>query len=258
MRRAVLLMALLVATATPLTGRADAAAGARFYEEGVALYRNQDFARALKAFRAAYAEDPSPNLLFNVAQCEFKLGNDEVAIAAYSEYLAKWPDADNRREVVQRIEELRARQAAARPAPAPSPAPAPPIIIDASNQLDGPTGITPPQDNQRAAPPGRVAFVLGGIAALATVASVGAGLGLAIKALQTERELSSADIYDPGADSDLQERVKTYRRCFGGGAASAALSLAFFMIGRHQRLARASIQADLGPARIGLSARGTF
>jgi hypothetical protein len=53
----------------------------------LACYRLGDFVCALAAYRAAYEMKPIPDLLFNIAQTERKLGHLQLAITAYKAYL---------------------------------------------------------------------------------------------------------------------------------------------------------------------------
>lgn len=62
-------------------------------EEGAALYAQRDYRRAVERFLRAYAVDPDPNLLFNIARCYEKLGDTEAAIEKYEEFVAL-PGAD--------------------------------------------------------------------------------------------------------------------------------------------------------------------
>jgi tetratricopeptide (TPR) repeat protein len=56
---------------------------------GLACYRLGDFPCALAAYRAAYEMKPIPDLLFNIAQTERKIGHLENAITAYKAFLAE-------------------------------------------------------------------------------------------------------------------------------------------------------------------------
>lgn len=62
-------------------------------EQGAALYASRDYRRAVERFLRAYAIDPDPNLLFNIARCYEKLGDREAAIEKYEEFLSL-PGAD--------------------------------------------------------------------------------------------------------------------------------------------------------------------
>ena len=56
-------------------------------EQGLAFYKARDYRRATEKFLQAYAIDPDPNLLFNVARCYQALGDLVAAIEKYEAYL---------------------------------------------------------------------------------------------------------------------------------------------------------------------------
>lgn len=79
---------------TTTSGDADKSAEVNaLNEEGAALYAQRDYRRAVERFLRAYAVDPDPNLLFNIARCYEKLGDTEAAIEKYEEFIAL-PGAD--------------------------------------------------------------------------------------------------------------------------------------------------------------------
>lgn len=113
------------------------------YELAVALYRAQKYEAAIPEFKAAYALDPRPELLFNVAQSCRKSGHPGEAVEFYERYLAadSQLDAETRRKVASYLAESRNTQAAlerevqrrlaaakaeSEPALVSSPVPAPP------------------------------------------------------------------------------------------------------------------------------------
>src|SRR5579883_2391709 len=65
-------------------------------EEGNQLYRRKQYAEALAKYRQAQALEPTPNLLFNIAQCLRKLGKLEEALGLYKQFLASNPAAETR------------------------------------------------------------------------------------------------------------------------------------------------------------------
>jgi tetratricopeptide (TPR) repeat protein len=107
----------------------------RLYAEGKAEYAQGHYAQAVTLFEQSYALTQSPALLFNMAQAHRLAGPEHCsdALALYKSYLASSPDAENRREVEERIDELgdcpTPPAAASSPAPAPAPAPAPVIVV---------------------------------------------------------------------------------------------------------------------------------
>ncbi|MCS6914028.1 MAG: tetratricopeptide repeat protein [Myxococcales bacterium] len=116
--------------------RAEKEAAARaHYQRGAQLYRMGDYAGAWLEFTTAHQLVPRPELLFNMARCEVKLGRPAEALAhfeAYLEAVPHDPDAEGiRREInalrsevnqIRRREEERKRaQMMASLAPGPEP-----------------------------------------------------------------------------------------------------------------------------------------
>lgn len=94
-------------------------------EEGAALYAQRDYRRAVERFLRAYAVDPDPNLLFNIARCYEKLGDTEAAIEKYEEFIAL-PGADTvgrsrAHQSLQALRQLAASQQTQAAASAPAP-----------------------------------------------------------------------------------------------------------------------------------------
>lgn len=92
---------------------ATAQARARF-AEGVRLYARGDWARALDAFRLAYAARPHPSVLVNIANCYVQLGRPTQAIAHFTRYLTETGDGvapEQRVEIEQALAEARASAA---------------------------------------------------------------------------------------------------------------------------------------------------
>lgn len=78
----------------------------RHFEVGVALLDDPEGARyedAYRAFKAAYADSPSPKILGNIGLCAMKLERDAEAIDAYGRYLSGVADIDpQEREQIER------------------------------------------------------------------------------------------------------------------------------------------------------------
>jgi tetratricopeptide (TPR) repeat protein len=106
------------ASAEPVAAPAAAEAKAR-YDEGTLAYSLAQWDRAIVAFTRAYQLDPSPMLLFNVAQSYWKKGDNEQALLSYRRYLEADPRTEQRSRVEARIRELEAVLAATTEAAAP-------------------------------------------------------------------------------------------------------------------------------------------
>jgi hypothetical protein len=131
----------------------------RLYAEGKAEYAQGHYAEAVSLFERSYALSESPALLFNMAQAHRLAGPDHCvdAVALYKSYLSAEPDAENKKEVEERIAQLGdcappkssdavpiAAPPAAGPSPPPSPPPrkAPPVAQNPSHLPTGPVLVT--------------------------------------------------------------------------------------------------------------------
>lgn len=92
----------------PAAAMEPSAEARRLYAEGKAEYAQGHYEDAVKLFERSYALFASPALLFNMAQARRLAGPEHCgdALALYKSYLAALPDAENRREVEERIAEL--------------------------------------------------------------------------------------------------------------------------------------------------------
>jgi tetratricopeptide (TPR) repeat protein len=106
----------------------DAAALARdAFSEGLRLVNAGDYAAAQSAFARAYTLEPHPLSLYNIGQCQVRLGQYAAAVQTLERFLAQAGDTidpEQRRAVTRRVSELRvvaAEDPSAEPAPAASP-----------------------------------------------------------------------------------------------------------------------------------------
>lgn len=95
----------------------------RLYAEGKAEYAQGHYLEAVALFERSYALSESPALLFNMAQAHRLAGPEHCgdALSLYKSYLAAQPDAENKREVDERIAELADCKPAQTAAPAAAP-----------------------------------------------------------------------------------------------------------------------------------------
>jgi tetratricopeptide (TPR) repeat protein len=78
----------------------------KLFDEGETYYRVQDYAKALDAYKEAYIISKTPELLFNIGQCQRLLNRYEDAIKSYKTYLADASQISNRAQVESFIAEL--------------------------------------------------------------------------------------------------------------------------------------------------------
>jgi tetratricopeptide (TPR) repeat protein len=85
------------------------AAALALFEDSEARYREGRFREAAELLERAYALDPAPILLFNLARALESAGDLSNAVEAYARYVGADPEAKDRRAVEKRIENLRAQ-----------------------------------------------------------------------------------------------------------------------------------------------------
>ena len=83
----------------------------RHADEAAAHYEAGEFDKAIDAFRRAYAIDPDPRLLFNLARSTEKIGDAWRTVEAYESFLGTWPDAPNRKKIEAKIGAFRGEAA---------------------------------------------------------------------------------------------------------------------------------------------------
>jgi hypothetical protein len=79
------------------------------FQQGRAAYEEGRYRDAWDYFRKAYLLSKRPALLYNVGQAADRLRMDREALEAFRLYLQRNPDADNRREVENRVRALEER-----------------------------------------------------------------------------------------------------------------------------------------------------
>jgi tetratricopeptide (TPR) repeat protein len=125
---------LCTAVMVPATASADKEQAKAHYERGKRLYNLSRFEDAVKEYEAAYLEMEDPAFLFNIAQCYRQIGNNDLALRSYRNYLRSAPEAANRKDVENRIKEIEdivAKDKDAKPVPtvvASEPAPVVPAM----------------------------------------------------------------------------------------------------------------------------------
>lgn len=103
-------LALFLAGAAQAGNRAGDAA---IYEQnGKALFESEQWAEAATQFAAAYTQGNDPAMLFNMALCYRRAGNNKRALGLYQRYLVESPPGPNRMVAQSRIQELQQELAA--------------------------------------------------------------------------------------------------------------------------------------------------
>ncbi len=78
-------------------------------KEGKGLYDQGEFSAARTKFAEAYEIYPHPDLVYRIALCHERLGEDAQAVEYYRRFLEEAPDAEERSRVEKTIEVIEAR-----------------------------------------------------------------------------------------------------------------------------------------------------
>jgi tetratricopeptide (TPR) repeat protein len=78
------------------------------FMDALCAFETEDYPTAIEKFRAANELSPRPEILFNIAVCQERLGDPAAALASYRQYLAVDPDmpVERRRETEDKVREL--------------------------------------------------------------------------------------------------------------------------------------------------------
>lgn len=79
------------------------------FEEGTKAFNLGEFARAIDEYKQAYNAKPDPVFLYNIAQSYRLMGNLPQAVFFYRSFLRNMPNAPNRRQIADRVEQLEAQ-----------------------------------------------------------------------------------------------------------------------------------------------------
>lgn len=107
---------------TPTSAQLEAARD--FFTRGQALYQQKKYDAAWVELSAAYEIAPLPDLVFNLAQCEEKMGRRADAARHYREVLLRRPDDPQAVQIKARIDQLEGLTPVLTQTVAPAPAPA--------------------------------------------------------------------------------------------------------------------------------------
>jgi tetratricopeptide (TPR) repeat protein len=223
---------------------ADPSADARrLYAEGKAEYAQGHYEQAIALFEQSYSLSESPALLFNMAQAHRLAGPTHCADARklYQSYLEAFPDAENRREVEERIKELGTCPEAP-PAAAPQPTP-PPAASAAAPVKPTIQVVRVMQPAPRGLPPGPVITTGAGAAILV------AGGVLYWRAFEKHREAQKICPCYPGTFNDWEMLTNVSYALLGLGAAATATGVSWWFIGQP------AAQGNPAQALLGVSGR---
>lgn len=193
------------------------------YAAGKARYESKDYLGALSAFEQSYALSQSTALLFDIAQAHRLAGSGHCAASRryYLSYLELEPNAENAREVMERVSELNGcadaeERARAAPATAAPPAPAARPAVSAPAPVV-PSAVAIPPVPPRSAPHTVAVLTTGVGAALLLTGTV-----LYVRARQRFNEAKASCPCPEGSFSDWQNLTNlSYGLLIVGGAGVA-------------------------------------
>ncbi len=116
---ALLVLSSAAGAAEPLT---DDEAGKRHYMSAQAYFDQAAYGDALREYQASYRLSKYPAILYQIGQCQERLGQISEAIATFESYLQADPQSKRRASVETTIVNLKERLKAAPVVTAPPPA----------------------------------------------------------------------------------------------------------------------------------------
>jgi tetratricopeptide (TPR) repeat protein len=96
------------------------------YKAGMAHYQLEEYDAAIEKFQEGFRLEPQPEFLYNIALCYRQSKRPDKALSYFQKFLRMRPNAPNRADVEQQIENMQAAIAAQKnPPPPPPPPPTP-------------------------------------------------------------------------------------------------------------------------------------
>ena len=247
----------------PCAARADDLQEARRrFGLGEELYARGSFEEAYTWYEAAYEAAPLSDFLFNMGQCQRKLGNAREALGLYRRFLDSNPPEDKRAIVVELVREIEATlppgeghdggSGSGSGDAAESP------TGGSGDAAESPTGGSDGSAVARIR--ARTWIVAGGAVILA-----GAGGLLALRAQSAQDELDSLDCtrvldrcQDVRREGQAYFLARNVTLAAGGAALAVALVLAIVDVGASTSGSEVAIVPTVSPGRAALTAIGRF
>jgi tetratricopeptide (TPR) repeat protein len=174
-----LALALVLALTAPAAADSNVEKGRSHFKQGKAFQDGGSFERAAEQYKLAYAADPRPEMLFNIAQAYRLAKLKEQALDYFKQYLDKQPNgagADEARKHVVTLTKQIDEENAAKEAPPPTVLPPPPVV-------ERPADVQPEH-------PGRGLRIAGLSTAALGLVVVGAGVKLAFDARSAASDIT--------------------------------------------------------------------
>ena len=222
------------------------ARAADLYRQSAESYRKGDFATTIDLLRQAYALDPQPVLLYNLARAYEGTGDTDQAIDTYKKYLQADPNTKDRGAIEQRITTLE-RERDER------------IALQKQSEADrkraeeeeAARAAAAAKQKKEAPPPhhrSAIPYIVGGIGI------GGLGTGVVLGLMATSQHASARDEPQQLQAENEQNRAKTYATAstvaFIAGGALLAIGTTWWI------LDGGSSKASTQSARLGVSPGG--
>lgn len=231
----------------------DKSRAADLFKKSADAYLHGDFAQAIKLLDEAYALDPQPVLVYNMARAHEGLGHIDEAITLYERYLAQEPSSPDRGAIEQRLATLKRQRdehaAVEKERAAVEKDRAAMEKERAKQALVVVPPPEPPPPHHRSVLP----YVVAGVGVVGLV--TGTIFGLAAKSKEddakNERVQSTAiDLRDSGKTSATISNV-----AFIAGGALVAAGVVWWVLDtpRTQTTGAAPLRVGLGPGFVGLA-----
>jgi tetratricopeptide (TPR) repeat protein len=254
MRRVV---AVIVGVSSLLVARAAAQTADAHLGRGLEAFEDEDYEAAISEFRAGYAIDPRPELLFAWAQAERLSGDCPSAIVLYRRFLETGPPE---RQAAAAQSMLDRCEAALATTPKEPVEPEPEVGAAGAVDLDL-TLTPPPAPPRREARPPWYADVLGGALAGAGVVTLGVGVGMWLGAEATEDDAAAAETYDQFAalmdEAGDERRIAGITLAVGAGLIGAGV-VRYVIVRRDAEARVPTVTAWSDGAGGGLAVSGSF
>jgi len=224
------------------------------FKRSADAYRKGDFKEAIDLLTQAYALDPQPVMIYNLARAHEGLGNTDAAIDNYEKFLTQEPKTPDRGAIEQRLTTLR-RQRDERNAQKTAPAPtSPPASSGTTTQSSAsasaaPPPPPPPQPEPPPRAPSNMPYILGG----AGLVGLGVGTVFGIVASSHESDAKSEPVQQKAIDDrDSGKTAATLANVsFVIGGVLVVAGVTWFVLDRSSKKSSAT-GLLVGPGYVGL------
>jgi tetratricopeptide (TPR) repeat protein len=205
------------------------------YERGRAHHERREYNDAVREYLAAYELEPSPGLLFNIAQVYLLSGNRDKALDYYQEYLNQVPSGEVSDLARQRIAEIEREKAAEAEAKAKETEPQAGGGASSNAGNVPPPPSPPPPLSPRPTNAGRGLRLAGLATAGVGVLGLGLGVKFGLDASDRQQQIEGQPDGAPWTFDDVYAEGEAASRnmwiSYGAGAAALVAGGVLFYLG---------------------------